>query len=43
MIELDIPRISHQRQLPNTIKHKLEAVAEVLMGEDKGVKERMVG
>lgn len=43
MIELDIPRISHQRQLPNTIKHKLEAISEVLMGEGNGVKEQMVG
>ena len=36
MIELDIPRVSHQRQLPNTVKHKLEAISEVLMGEVKG-------
>jgi len=43
MIELDIPRVSHQRQLPNTIKHKLEALAEVLIGEVNADKERMVG
>ncbi|APB98203.1 Hint domain-containing protein [Polynucleobacter asymbioticus] len=43
MIELDIPRVSHQRQLPNAVKAKLEAISEVLMGEGHGVKERMVG
>jgi hypothetical protein len=35
MIELDIPRISHQRQLPNVIKSKLEAISEVLIGKVK--------
>ena len=43
MIELDIPRVSHQRQLPNAVKAKLEAISEVLMGEGDRVKERMVG
>ncbi|APB98608.1 Hint domain-containing protein [Polynucleobacter asymbioticus] len=38
MIELDIPRVSHQRQLPNAVKAKLEAISEVLMGEGHGVK-----
>ena len=42
MIELDIPRVSHQRQLPNALKAKLAAISEVLMGEDR-IKERMVG
>jgi hypothetical protein len=36
MIELDIPRVSHQRQLPNAIKHRLEAISQVLIGEVKG-------
>jgi hypothetical protein len=43
MIELDIPRVSHQRQLPNAVKAKLEAISEVLMGEGHGAKGRMVG
>jgi hypothetical protein len=43
MIELDIPRVSHKRQLPNAVKAKLEAIAEGLMGEGYGAKERMVG
>jgi hypothetical protein len=42
MMELDIPRVSHQRQLPNAVKAMLEAISEVLM-ESHGVKERMVG
>ena len=42
MMELDIPRVSHQRQLPNAVKAKLEAISGVLM-ESHGVKERMVG
>ena len=42
MIELEIPRVSHQRQLPNVVKNKLEAIAEVLM-ESHGVKEQRVG
>jgi len=41
MIELDIPRISHERQLPNAVKAKLEQIAEVLMGQQ--AKERVVG
>ncbi|MEA9603820.1 Hint domain-containing protein [Polynucleobacter sp. JS-JIR-II-c23] len=43
MIELDIPRVSHQRQLPNAVKRQLEAISEVLMGDGDRVKERMVG
>jgi hypothetical protein len=43
MIELDIPRVSYQRQLPNTIKHKLEQIAQELIGEGGADKERMVG
>jgi hypothetical protein len=35
MIELDLPRVCHKRQLPNVIKAKLEAVAEGLMGQEK--------
>jgi hypothetical protein len=35
MVELDIPRVSHQRQLPNVVKAKLDAVAEGLMGQEK--------
>jgi hypothetical protein len=35
MIELDIPRVSHKRQLPNAVKAKLEAIAEVLMDDEK--------
>jgi hypothetical protein len=43
MIELDIPRVSHKRQLPNAVKRKLEAISEGLMGEGYRAKERMVG
>jgi Hint domain len=38
MVELDIPRISHQRQLPNAIKNKLEVVASSLLGNEAVVK-----
>ena len=38
MVELDIPRISHQRQLPNAIKNKLEVVASSLLGNEAAVK-----
>jgi hypothetical protein len=40
MIELDIPRVSHQRQLPNAVKVKLAEIAIVLMGQ---AKERIAG
>ena len=42
MMDLDIPRVSHKRQLPNAVKAKLEAISEVLM-ESRGVKEQRVG
>ncbi|MEA9603817.1 Hint domain-containing protein [Polynucleobacter sp. JS-JIR-II-c23] len=38
MIELDIPRVSHQRQLPNAVKNKLEVVASSLLGDQAAVK-----
>ena len=37
MIELDIPRVSHQRQLPNAVKRKLEQIATSLLGDKKMV------
>jgi hypothetical protein len=43
MMELDIPRVRYQRQLPNAVKRKLEAISEVLMGGGHGVKAQMVG
>jgi hypothetical protein len=43
MIELDIPRVSHQRQLPNTIKHKLEQISQELMGDGDTGKVLRVG
>jgi len=35
MIELDIPRVSHQRQLPNAVKRQLEQIAQELVGVEK--------
>jgi len=35
MIELDLPRVCHQRQLPNMVKRTLEEIAEGLMGQEK--------
>jgi hypothetical protein len=35
MIELDLPRVCHQRQLPNVVKNTLEEIAEGLMGQEK--------
>ena len=35
MIELDIPRVCHQRQLPNAVKARLEAISVGLLGNIK--------
>lgn len=35
MIELDIPRVRHQRQLPSLVKRRLEAVVLALLGQEK--------
>jgi len=43
MTELDIPRISHQRQLPNAVKKQLEQIAQELLGEGDRAKRRIVG
>jgi len=43
MIELDIPRVSHQRQLPNAVKRHLEQIAQELVGDGDTGKVLRVG